>query len=284
MTSVKLAALTVTTFLMAGFVPAAAKDWSHVKVGVEGAFPPWNMVGADGKLAGYDIDVIDDLCRRAKVTCDLTAQEWSGLIPALNAGKFDIVLNLGINEARRKVVDFTIPYASTAATFVSLKDGPVLPHTAEPLNLNDKAKADPVIAAIDGVLKGKTIGVIGSSSHEQFVETYLGKDVTVRTYTSSQARDLDLAAGRVDAGFDSVVYVMYVKDKPGNEGLAATGPLIKGAMLATEVAIGMRKGEPELKAIFDRAIGEAIADGTIRRLSVKWSKVDLTPALDSAAN
>ena len=58
-----------------------------------------------------------------------------------------------------------------------------------------------------------------------------------------------------------------------------SGPLMKGAMLATEVAIGMRKNEPELKAIFDKAIREATEDGTIRKLSTQWSKLDLTPTL-----
>ena len=58
-----------------------------------------------------------------------------------------------------------------------------------------------------------------------------------------------------------------------------TGPLMKGAMLATEVAIGLRKDEPELKAIFDKAIREATQDGTIRKLSMEWSKLDLSPTL-----
>src|SRR5579862_2649116 len=102
-----------------------AKDWSHVRIGVEGAFPPWNMIGADGKLAGFDIDLSQDLCRRAAVECELIAGEWTSLIPSLNSGKFDLVLTLGINEARKKVVDFTIPYASGVATFIIAKNGTV---------------------------------------------------------------------------------------------------------------------------------------------------------------
>jgi octopine/nopaline transport system substrate-binding protein len=262
-------------------VPGAAKDWSNVRIGVEGAFPPWNMIGSDGKLAGFDIDLSQDLCRRAGVECELIAGEWTSLIPSLNAGKFDLVLTLGINEARKKVVDFTIPYASGVATFIIAKNGtvPPMPMTGERINLNDKAVADPVMAEIGKLIKGKTIGVVQSTSQEQLIRAYFGDAVEIRTYKSSPERDLDIRASRIDAGFDSGVYATSTLDKPGNEDLAMTGPLMKGAMLATEVALGMRKGETELKAIFDKAIREAAADGTIRKLSVKWSKIDLTPTL-----
>jgi octopine/nopaline transport system substrate-binding protein len=259
--------------------PAMAKDWTNVRVGVEGAFPPWNMINPDGKLAGLDIDLINDLCARAKVKCELTTGEWSSLIPSLNAGKFDMVLSVGINETRKKVVDFTVPYASGAASFMIQKGGsvPALPDTGKPLNLNDKAAADPVMKQIADVLKGKTIGVVQSTSHEQLIHAYF-PDVSVKTYKTSQDRDLDLDAGRIDAAFDSAVYAMATLDKPGNEDIVATGPLIRGAMLATEVAIALRKDTPDLKAKFDDAIRAAAADGTIRRISVKWSKIDLTPS------
>lgn len=262
-----------------GLSAAQAKDWTEVRVGVEGAFPPWNMIGPDGKLAGFDIDLMADLCPRAQVKCELIPGEWSSLIPSLNAGKFDLLLTLGINEARKKVVDFTVPYASGVATFLIRRDGPIaaLPMTGERLNLNDKAKADPVMADIRTRLKGKIVGVVQSTSQEQLIRAYFGNDVEVRTYKSSPERDLDLRAERIDAGCDSGVYGTSTLGKPGNENLAMTGPLMKGAMLATEVALGMRKGEPDLKAKFDAAIRASAEAGVIRALSVKWSKLDLTP-------
>lgn len=272
------ALLCAAILLLSGTV--SAKEWTHVNMGVEGAFPPWNMIGPDGQLAGFDIDLAKDLCHRAKVDCTLTAGEWTSLIPSLNAGKFDLVLTLGINEARKKVVDFTIPYASGVATFLVPKGSDLakMPMAGERLNLNDKAVADPVMAKIGAMLKGKTIGVVQSTSQEALIRAYFGNDVTIRTYKSSPERDLDLEAGRIDAGFDSGVYGTSVLGKPGHEDIVMAGPLMKGAMLATEVALGMRHNEPELKAMFDKAIREAAADGTIRALSVKWSKLDLTPS------
>jgi octopine/nopaline transport system substrate-binding protein len=259
--------------------PAMAETPTDVKIGVEGAFPPWNMTLPDGKLAGLDIDLANDLCTRMKVHCTLISGEWSSLIPSLNAGKFDAVLSVGINETRKKVVDFTVPYASGAASFMIQKSGSLkaLPDTGKPLNLNDHAAADPVMEQIKQALKGKTVGVVQSTSHEQLIHAYFGNDVSVRTYKSSQDRDLDLAAGRIDVAFDSAVYAMTTADKPGNQDIMASGPLIRGAMLATNVAIALRKDEPDLRAKFDEAIRAAAADGTIRKLSVKWSKIDLTP-------
>lgn len=260
---------------------AGAKDWTTVKVGIEGAFPPWNAIGPDGKLYGLDVDMINDLCRRAKVQCELMQNDWASIIPSLNAGKFDLAMTLGINDARRKVVDFTYPYASGVASFAIVKGGPLqpFPRAGERLDLNDHAKADPVMADIRQRLKGKTIGVVQATSQEQLIRAYFGDDVTLRTYKSSPERDLDLKAGRVDAAFDSGVYMTTMKDKPGNEDLEMTGPLMKGAMLATDVAIGLRKGEPELQAMFNKAIRGAADDGTIRTISTKWSKLDLTPSL-----
>jgi lysine-arginine-ornithine-binding protein len=264
-------------------VVATAKDWTHVKVGIEGAFPPWNLMDSSGKLAGLDVDLINDLCARAKVDCDLIAGDWSGMIPGLNAGKYDLIMTLGINEKRKQVVDFTVPYASGVASFLLLKGGTVadLPKTGERLNLNDKPAADPIMAKIGAELKGKTVGVVQSTSQEQLINAYYGTDVTVRSYQNSAARDLDLKAGRIDAGFDSGVYATTALAKPGNDDLEMSGPLLKGAMLATEVAIGMRKGETDLKAKFDTAIKDAAKAGLIKSLSEKWSKLDLTPSFET---
>jgi octopine/nopaline transport system substrate-binding protein len=265
--------------LLAGAGPALAKEWSKVRIGIEGAFPPWNATTADGKLVGLDVDLLADLCKRANVQCELIANEWTSIVPSLQAGKFDMVMSIGINEARKKVIDFTVPYASGAAAFTLAKDGPIasLPMDGQRLDLSDKVKAEPVLAEMRKLLKGKTVGVVQSTSHEQLIRANFGDDVTVRTYKTSQDRDLDLKAGRIDIGFDSAVYAATLHDKPGNEDIRIAGPLLKGPPLATEVAMGVRKDDADLRAIFDKAIQGAAADGTIKTISTRWSKIDLTP-------
>lgn len=282
MNKLKMWTAATVVALAAVAAPAGAKEWTRVNVGIEGAFPPWNALDAKGNLIGLDVDLIRDLCARAKVECELMPGEWSAMIPGLNAGKFDLIMTLGINEKRKQVVDFTVPYASGVATFIVVKGGPLaqLPLAGERLNLNDKTKADPVMADIGKALKGKIVGVVQSTSQEQLIKAYFGDTVTVRTYKNSGERDLDLKAGRIDAGFDSGVYGNAVLSRPGNESLTMSGPLMKGAMLATDVAMGMRKGETELKAKFDDAIRQAAADGTIKRISQQWSRLDLTPSFE----
>ena len=259
--------------------PAQAKDWKVVRIGIEGAFPPWNATTPDGKLVGLDVDVLADLCKRAQVECQLIPNEWPSIVPGLLAGKYDMVMSLGINDTRRKVVDFTVPYAVGFATFLIDKSAtpPTLPDTGRRVDLADKDAASPVMAAVGAALKGKVVGVIQASSHEQLVRQYFGNGLEVRTYSTSQARDLDLKAGRVDAGFDSAVYTSTLADKPDSADLVAAGPLFTGPPLATQVAIGVRKDDGDLRDLFDRAIKAAAADGTIRAISQKWSRLDLTP-------
>jgi len=271
-----IAAVALCVFLTS-FMSAEAKE--HVRVGIEGAFPPWNLMDAQGKLSGLDADLIKVLCKRADLDCELVTGPWKGMVPGLQAGKYDAIMTVGINEKRKKVIDFTTPYASGVASFLILKKGPVgeMPMTGKHLDLNDKKTADPVMKTIGGMLKGKTVGVVQSTSQETLIKAYFGDDVTVRSYDSSPDRDLDLRAGRIDVGFDSGVYETSMLAKTGNDDMEMTGPLMRGAMLATNVAIGIQKGNTALKAKFDKAIRSAAEDGTIRKLSLKWSKLDLTP-------
>jgi octopine/nopaline transport system substrate-binding protein len=106
--------------------PAAAKEWKTVTITLEGAYPPWNMTNPDGTMGGFEPELAAVLCERAKVECKLVASDWDGMIPALNAGKFDIIMDaMAITEERKKAIDFTVPYAATPAAFATAKDGPL---------------------------------------------------------------------------------------------------------------------------------------------------------------
>ena len=81
--------------------PATAKDWTQNTIGVEGAFPPYNSTTTDGKVIGYDIDIANEVCKRADLKCQIVAQDWDSQVPGLLAGKFDAVLTMGPNPKRR---------------------------------------------------------------------------------------------------------------------------------------------------------------------------------------
>jgi arginine/ornithine transport system substrate-binding protein len=91
---------------------AIAKDWSEVRIGVEGAYPPFSFVNPDGTLGGFDIEIAEALgaAMGAKVT--LVAQDWDGIIPALLARKYDaIIASMSITEERKKKVAFSNKYS-----------------------------------------------------------------------------------------------------------------------------------------------------------------------------
>ncbi|MCB8821633.1 transporter substrate-binding domain-containing protein, partial [Microvirga rosea] len=79
----------VASALAAG---GAAAQEKTVKIATEGAYAPWNFTGAGGKLEGFEIDLANDLCARMKVKCEIVAQDWDGIIPALNAKKYDAIM------------------------------------------------------------------------------------------------------------------------------------------------------------------------------------------------
>jgi octopine/nopaline transport system substrate-binding protein len=256
---------------------ALAKDWKKVTVGVEGAFPPFNSTSASGELQGLDLDVINEVCKRAALECDIVAQDWDSQIPSLLSGKFDVVLTMGPNEERRKAIDFSDPYVITPNTFLVAADGPLakLPHSGEHLS-TDTEEGQKALAEIKEALKGMTLGASLSTSQLKFVEQNFGDVVEVKTYKSSEQVQLDIEGGRLDGQFDNVVFARD-RAQASNGTLATSGPLLVGGIQATNVCLGIRKGEPELQATLNKVLAEMSADGTLAEMSKKWFKVDLSP-------
>jgi octopine/nopaline transport system substrate-binding protein len=259
---------------------ALAKDYSHITIATEGAYAPYNMHAPDGKLIGFEIDLGDDLCKRMKIQCTWMAQDWDGMIPALNAGKFDAIMDgMSITEARLKVIDFSRNYTQSPSLFLVRKDSALakLPMTGVPVSLDDKDATDKAIAALKPMLKGKTVGVQVATIQYNLLKAYFGDDITIRTYKTTQEHDLDLAAGRIDAELASASYLISTLAKPGGDQFVEVGPGFTGGLLGKGTGVGLRKSDPELKAMFDTALDAAIKDGTLKTLSIKWFKTDITP-------
>jgi octopine/nopaline transport system substrate-binding protein len=260
--------------------PALASDIKTVKLGTEGAFPPWNSTNADGTLEGFEIDLGKILCERMKVECEWVVQDWKGIIPALNAGKFDAIMSgMSATAKRAEVIDFSIPYGSTGQTFGVLEDSDLakLPLNGDVFPLASKPEeAKKAIEGIKPLLKGKIIGVQSSAIAERFLQENLADVAEIREYGKTQEHDLDLMSGRVDAIMASTAYISTAMKDPANKGMILAGPRFQGGILGKGSSLGLRKGSDELKAMFDKAIASARDDGTIKELSMKWFGFDVT--------
>jgi octopine/nopaline transport system substrate-binding protein len=267
--------------LVIGGAAAQGKKWDTVKIATEGAYEPWNFTGAGGKLEGFEIDLANDLCARMKVKCEIVAQDWDGIIPALTAKKYDAIMaGMSITDERKKTIDFAGPYAAGPNGFLVAKNSPLaaMPGTGQAYNLStQQAEAEKAIETLKPLLKGKTVGVQTSTIHSNFADKYLKNVAEIREYKTTEQHDLDLAAGRIDAVLADATALSGTLRKPEFKDYALVGPSITGGLLGPGVGVGLRQGETDLKQMFNDAVAAAKADGTIKKLSEKWFKIDVTP-------
>jgi len=273
----KLAVLAMALTVAAS--SAMAKDWTKIRVATEGAYPPWNATDSSGKLVGFDVELINEICDRLKVECTIQAQAWKTIIPALNSGKFDAIMAaMMITEKRLKAIDFAGPYAATPSTLAVIKGSPLADYKSklEKVDLNEVTPEEQ--AEIDSyreLIKGKVIGVQTSTTHSNFLDKYIGKDITIRRYESQENLDMDLQAGRVDAAQAPTSYwTPRMKEAPDTYVLV--GPLWSGEVFGRGTGIGVRKEDQDLKVLLGKGLEEVRADGTLKKLAVKWFGFDTT--------
>ena len=275
------AALVLCAGLACGPSEAQDKKWTEVRIATEGGFVPWNYTKPDGTLAGFEIDLQKDLCARMNVKCTIIAQSFDSLIPALNAGKFDAIIDdLAITPKREEAIAFSTPYAALCYTFGTLKGSDVakrLPSEDKVISLDDAAATAKALDAVKPALQDKAIGTLSAGTSVTLVDTYLKGVTLLRQYKSPEARDLDLIAGRIDVVTGSKDSLLGTAAKAGNESIVLAGPCFQGGVVGKGSGVGLRKGDTELKAMFDKAIREAQADGTIKRLSEPVFGMDVTP-------
>lgn len=254
-------------------------DMGTIRFATEGAYKPWNFKEADGKLQGFEIDIISEVCNRLKAKCTTIESPFDGLIPALNASRFDVIVaSLTITPRRREAIDFTQPYANSARTFyvTSANSVQTLDLGLEDINL-DKIGTNETEALnrLRNALRGKVVGVQVRTTLETFLNKYLSGVVQVRTYDTQENVDLDLEAGRLDIAMANTAYTMpAIKD---GKKFKLIGPRFRGDVFGEGQGMGIRKADSQLRARLDDTINAMLVDGTLRRLSDKWFGFDLTP-------
>ena len=279
MSMLKIAAA-ASLALALGATGACAKDWKTVVIGMEGAYEPYNLTDPNGKIVGFEPDVVMDLCARIKVECKIIAQDWDGMIPGLKAGKFDVIMDgMSITEERKKEIDFTDPYSAAPSAFATAKSSPLAKIAAgASINLSkDTAAGEAAIKTLREAFKGKTLGVQVSTIHANFLNEKFKDVATIKEYKTTDDRDLDLKSGRVDAVLDDQPTISAMLAKPDAADLTAFGPGFTGGTFGVGAGMGLRKEDADLTAKFSGALKAAFADGTMKKYSMKWFKIDTTP-------
>lgn len=238
--------------------PVTAKEWKTVRFGVEGAYPPFSWTDASGEIKGFDIDLANALCQQMAVKCELVAQDWDGMIPALLSRKYDaIIAAMSITDERRKKVDFTAKYAHIPNRFVAAK--------GTTLELTPAGMA------------GKRIGVQRATTHDKYLTDNFGSDVTIVRYGNADEAYLDLKAGRVLALLaDASAIDQGVLSKAGGEKFEYVGPALTDRQwFGDGMGIAVRKGDQDLKAKLDEAIKTLRANGKYQEINQKYFKYDV---------
>ncbi|CTQ60805.1 transporter substrate-binding domain-containing protein [Roseibium album] len=243
-------------------LPAGAET---LRIATSADYPPWESVNSSGEMLGFDLDVGNAICARIEMECEWTNQAYDGLLPALVAGQYDLIMSaISITEERKNSIDFSTAYAQAPASFGTLGE-----------SFGEISDKSGLQAAIDG----KAVGVQGSSIFERVVAEHF-PTANVKTYQQADQIIADLKTGRIDAAVMEVSAWDEFGGADKDANLTMFGPLMTYAeypQLGDGIGLGIGKGNAELKARIDDAIAELLADGTIAKASDKWFGYDVTP-------
>lgn len=238
---------------------AAGSAWAEEKIiiGTEGAYPPFNNLEADGTLTGFDIDIAKALCEEMKVTCEFVTQDWDGIIPALEAKKFDaIIASMSITPERKEKVSFSKKYYNTPPAIAVPKDSTLT-------------------EATEASLQGKTLGAQSSTTHANYAEAHM-KGAELKLYPTADEYKLDISNGRIDAVIDDVVVLSeWVKSDAGSCcKILGTLP-VDAAINGEGAGIAVRKGEEALADRFSTAIDAIRKSGKYQEINKKYFDFDV---------
>ncbi len=262
--------LLITLFL------SVSANADKIRIGTEGAYPPWNSKDASGKLIGFEVELAWTLCRYIGQQCEIVEQDWDGMIPALIMRKFDAIMaGMSITDERKKAINFSQGYADEVASLAVMKGSNLEGmQTSEGINLTKKSGAvKKDLKTITGALAGKTVCVQTATIHQNFLESGDVGKVNVRTYKTQDEVNLDLASGRCDVALAAAVAFTDYAEK-SKKPVVLVGPTFSGGAFGNGVGVGIRKDDTELLKAFNSAINKARKNGDISRIATKWFGFD----------
>ncbi len=259
------------SFLIIGNVNA-----DKIKIGTEGAYPPWNSKDASGKLIGFEVELAYTLCRYIGQQCEIVEQDWDGMIPALIMRKFDAIMaGMSITAERQKAISFSQGYADEVASLAVMKGSDLEGmDTPEGINLTlGGSGVKKTLKTLTGALAGKTVCTQTATIHQNFLESGDVGKINLRTYKTQDEVNLDLASGRCDVALAAAVAFTDYAEKSGKS-VVLVGPTFSGGAFGNGVGVGIRKDDTELLKAFNKAIEKARKNGDISRIATKWFGFD----------
>ena len=231
------------TLIFGGQALAADK----LKIGTEGAYPPFNLIDASGEVGGFDVEIAQALCVKMQAECEVVTSDWDGIIPALNARKFDfLAASMSITDERKQAVDFTEAYYTNKLQFIAPKGA----------DFNTDAAS----------LKGKVIGAQRATIAGTWLEDNLDGVVEIKLYDTQENAYLDLTSGRLDGVLaDKFVNWEWLKSEAGQSFEFKGEPVFDN----DKIGIAVRKNDP-LRDKLNMALAAIIADGTYARINQKY--------------
>lgn len=254
---VKLSKLAVIG-LMTGCSLATQAKIEQVRFAVDPSYPPFESKTAKGELVGFDIDLGNALCAQMQTKCVWVESQFDGMIPALKARKFDAILSdMGITAERLKQINFTIPLYDTHTQLIARKGSGLLPDAIS--------------------LKGKNVGVEQGTVQERYaLAKWQPQGVNVVAYGDQSQVENDLVSGRLDVVFtDAAQAAIGFLQHPQGQDFELAGPMVQDPIIGPGTAIGLRKGDDELKSALDNAFAEIKRNGTFDQIAKKYFTTDI---------
>lgn len=239
-----------------GLTAASAQAKDTLRIGVEGAYPPFSFKQADGSLSGFDIEIANAICDAMNRECKLVEQEWDGMIAALNSRKYDaIVASMSITPDRMKRVSFSEKYYNNLVRVVAAKNSD--------LEVSQAGMA------------GKSLGVVRGTTHQCYTEKHLS-NANIKLYNTHEDLYADLLIGRVDARISDVTEAAagFLKTPEGQDYKFVGANLTDSNCFGEGIGIAVRKNDKLVNEL-NQAIKDIRASGIYQQISNKYFSVDI---------